>query len=219
MQYNFVKFALEPDTLKLNFDKVRYLAMKHKPKMIIYSPVNYPYNIDCAKLRKIADEVGAYLWIDLGQNAGLVAAGTIKSPVTYADVVTFAASDSLHGPQSGIILSKQKLADILERTVVDTGHASLKKNVLASLAITFHEAACDEYTNYAESVLNNARALEDGLKNAGAEVLCSPTENHLVLVQLSDTQDKNLIVDKLAQGNLLVKAEQLMTSNDNISYP
>ena len=218
MQYNFIKFALEPDTLKLNFDKLRYLAIRHKPKLIIYSPVNYPHNIDYSKLRKVADEVGAYLWIDLGQNSGLIAAGKIKSPIPYADVATFAASDALHGPQTGVILSKNKLAELLDRTVIDTGHASLKKNVLAALAITFHEASCEEYRDYSQQVLNNAQALEKGLKSTGVDVLLSPTENHLVLVRLSDNQDGNVIADKLAQGNLLVKAEKLMTSNDNINY-
>ena len=219
MQYNFVKFGIDPDTFKLNFDRVRYLAMRNKPVLIIYSPVNYPHNIDYSNLRKIADEVGANLWIDLGQNAGLVAANKIPSPVPYADVATFAASDALHGPQSGIILSKNRLADHLEKMVIDTGHVSLKKNVLAALAITFHEVACIEYKDYAEQVISNARALEQGLKQAGANVLCSPTENHLVLVQLPKTMDGASVSDKLMQAGLLVKAEKLMTANDNISYP
>ncbi len=219
MQYKFVKFALEPDTLKLNFDKVRYLAMRNKPALIIYSPVNYPHNIDYKKLRTIADEVGANLWIDLGQNSGLIATGKIKSPVPYADVATFAASDALHGPQSGIILSTNKLADHLEKMVIETGHVSLKKNVLAALAISFREATCEEYDDYSQQVLDNARALEKGLQQAGVEVLFAPTENHLVIVRLRDNQDGELIADRLMQAGLLVKGEELMTSNDNITYP
>ena len=218
MQYNFVKFALEPDTLTLDFDKVRSIATAQKPKLIIYSPVNYPKNIDCSKLRNIADEVGANLWIDLGQNSGLIAANKIPSPVPYADVVTFAASDALHGPQSGVILSKKKFADLLEKTVVETGHVSLKKNVLAALAITFREVACEQYVDYAENVMINAQALEKGLKRSGIDTFCSPTENHLVLARLLDNQNSAAIVEKLSQGNLLVKAEKLMTSDDNISY-
>ena len=219
MQYKFVKFAIEPDTLKLNFDKVRYLAMRNRPALIIYSPVNYPHNIDYKKLRAIADEVGAALWIDLGQNSGLIAAGKIKSPVPYADVATFAASDALHGPQSGIILTTNKLADHLEKMVIETGHVSLKKNVLAALAISFREATCEEYDDYSQQVLDNARALERGLQQAGVEVLFAPTENHLVIVRLREGQDGALITDKLMQAGLLVKAEKLMTSNDNITYP
>ncbi len=217
MNYDFVKFAVEPKNFRMNYDTVRYLAIRHKPALIIYSPVNYPHNIDYKKMRTIADEVGANLWIDLGQNAGLIAAKKIPSPVPYADVATFSASDALHGPQSGIILSRKKFADALEQKLIDTGHVSLKKNVLASLAITFREVACEEYEDYAQQILINARALEDGLKKSGAEVLISPTENHLVLVSIN--QDGKELEEKLAQGGLLVKAEKLMTSDENITYP
>lgn len=111
---------------------------------------------------------------------------------------------------------KKKFADVLEKTVIDTGHASLKKNVLAALAMTFREAACDEYKNFARQVIINARALEKGLKTAKAELICSPTENHLVLVRVNDA---NVIADRLAQGFLLVKPENLMTSDKNLSVP
>ncbi len=219
LQYNFVKFGVEPDTLELNFAKVQALAHKHRPDMIIYSPVNYPRNIDYSQLRKIADEVGAYLWMDMGQNSGLVAAGKIPSPVPYADVATFAASDALHGPQNGIILCKEKIAELLDTTIIETGHSSLKKNVLASLALVFKEADCMEYQDYAQQVLDNARALENGLLGTGCKLLCSPTENHLVLVQLPEGMDGEEVADKLKEAGLLVKAETLMTSEDNISYP
>ena len=217
MKYNFIKFAVEPHDLKINFDKVRYLALKHKPTLIIYSPVNYPKNIDYKKLQKISAEVGAKLWIDLGQNAGLVAAKKIASPVPFADVVTFAGSDGLHGPQSGIILCKKNLSQLLEKTVIETGHASLKKNVMAALAITFREVTCEEFADYSQAVLDNAKALEKGLKSTGAELYCSPTENHLVLVKLP--ADDGSAVDKLEQAGLLVKAENLLTADDKIFYP
>ena len=219
LQYNFVKFGVEPDTLELNFAKVQALAHKHRPDMIIYSPVNYPRNIDYAGLRKIADEVGAYLWIDLGQNSGLIAAGKIPSPVPYADVATFAASDALHGPQNGIILCKEKIAELLDKTVIETGHSSLKKNVLASLALVFKEADCMEYQDYAQQVLDNARGLENGLLSAGCKLLCSPTENHLVLVQLPEGTNGSVVAEKLKTAGLMVKAEQLLTAEDGISYP
>ena len=219
LQYNFVKFGVEPDTLELNFAKVQALAHKHRPDMIIYSPVNYPRNIDYAGLRKIADEVGAYLWIDLGRNSGLIAAGKIPSPVPYADVATFAASDALHGPQNGIILCKEKIAELLDKTVIETGHSSLKKNVLASLALVFKEADCMEYQDYAQQVLDNARGLENGLLSAGCKLLCSPTENHLVLVQLPEGTNGSVVAEKLKTAGLMVKAEQLLTAEDTINYP
>lgn len=219
MQYRFVKFGVEPDTLTIDFGKVRALAHQCRPKIIIYSPVNYPKNIDYAELRKISDEVGAYLWIDLGQNSGLIAAGKIDSPVPYADVATFAASDALHGPQSGIILSKRRFAELLDQTVIDTGHVSLKKNVLAALVVIFREATCEEYGDYAQQVLDNARALEKGLKKTGCHLLCSPTENHLVLLHLPESQSGLQAAENLKQAGLLVKPEVLMTADDSISYP
>ena len=218
MKYNFIKFAVEPHDLKIDFKKVRYLALKHKPTLIIFSPVNYPLNIDYKNLKKISEEVGAKLWIDLGQNAGLVAAKKIPSPVPFADIVTFAGSDGLHGPQSGIILCKKNIAEVLEKTVIATGHASLKKNVMAALAITFREVTCEEFKDYSQAVLDNARALEKGLKKSGAETFCSPTENHLVLVKLTGAEDGST-VDKLEQVGLLVKQENLLTSDDKIFYP
>lgn len=216
MDYYFIKFAVEPETFRMDYDKVRSLALTAKPKMIIYSPVNYPHNIDYKKMRKIADDVGAILWVDLGQNAGLVATEKIPSPIPYADVVTFSGSDGLHGPQSGIILCKKKFADALEKKVIETGHASLKKNVMAALAITFKEVACPAYDDYAQAVLDNAKALEKGLKKSGAETFCSPTENHLVLVSVKNGSE---VSKKLEQANLLVKAENLMTFDKKISYP
>lgn len=215
MQFNFIKYSVEPDTFSLNFDKLRSLAMLCKPKIIIYSPVNYPKIIDYSELRKIADKVNSILWIDLGQNVGLVAAQKIPSPVKFADVVTFAANDALHGPQTGIILCRKKYAALLDQKVMETGQVSLKKNVLAALAVTFAEAACEAYEDYSEQVIENAHALEDGLKKSDANVICSPTQNHLVIVRADDAKN---VSDKLAQANLLVKPEVFMTSDKNISH-
>lgn len=219
MQYNFVKFALEPDTLTLNIQKLRYLALRSKPVVIVCSPTNYPKNIDYKDLRAVADECGAKLWVDLNQNAGLIATKKIPSPVPYADVVTFSAGDALHGPQSGLILSKENLAEQIKQKIIDTGHSSVRKNVFAALAIVFKEATSEEYLDFSEHVLENARALERGLQKTGADVLCSPTENHLVVVRLKNNQDEAAVAKKLEKGGLLVKAEKLMTADDRINYP
>jgi glycine hydroxymethyltransferase len=219
MKYNFIKFAIDPHDMRLNYENVKYLALKNRPKLIIFSPTNYPHNIDYLKMQKMAEESGAILWVDLGQNAGLVAAGKIPSPVPYADILTFAGSDGLHGPQSGIILCRKKFADLLEKAVIETGHASLKKNVMAALAITFNEVSCPEFKEYAQAVMDNARALENGLNSAGIETYWKKTENHLVLPKMPENVDNKSVAAKLEQAGLLVKAETLMTSDENISYP
>ncbi len=219
MNYNFVKFAVNPDDLRIDFAALRQTALDIHPALIIYSPVNYPINVDIKKLRDIADAAGAMLWVDLGQNAGLVAAKKIPSPVPFADVVTFSASDGLHGPQNGVILAKSHLGEHLRKTVIDTGHASLKKNVMASLAITMREIESEEFEDYATAVLDNARALEKGLKQAGCQTLCAPTQNHLVLVGIPAGKDGATIETKAEEAGLLIKSETLMTSDDKISYP
>lgn len=218
MTYDFHKFCLEPDSLSIDYDKLAAQAQELHPRLLICSPVNYPRNINYARMRQIADDCGAFLWADLGQNAGLAAAGLMSSPVPYADVVTFAASDALHGPQNGIILSTEKLSEWLDQAVLQTGHASLKKNVLAALAITFREAGGEEFHDYCEQTINGARALETGLRDAGVETLCGPTENHLVLAKLNDGQDGQAIASTLAETGLMVKPEKLMTSDDNRDY-
>lgn len=219
MQYNFVKFALEPDTLEIDFDKLLKQAKDVRPKLIIFSPTNYPKEIDYLRLYEVAKVVEAKLYIDIGQNAGLIAAGTLKSPVPYADVITFAANDALHGPQSGIILCKKALADTLDKAVINTGHFNLKKNMLAAFAMVAKEAQTEEYIEYTKEVIRNAQALEEGVKNANAEVILSPTENHLVLVRLPDEENGEELAAKFAEGGLFVKPEILMTMDDNISYP
>ncbi len=219
MKFNFVKFALEPDTLMINIQKLRYLAMRNKPVLIVCSATNYAKNIDYKALRAVADECGAKLWVDLNQNAGLIAAKLIDSPVPYADVVTFSAGDALHGPHVGIILSKNYLAEPLKQTLVDSGYSSVKRNVFAALAITLKEVSSPEYEDFSNAVLENARALENGLKKSGVEVLFSPTENHLVIVRLKNGSDSAAIAKKLEKGGLLVKAEPLMTADDRINYP
>ena len=107
----------------------------------------------------------------------------------------------------------------MEKTVIETGHASLKKNVMAALAITFREVCCEEFQDYSQAVLDNAHALEKGLKKSGVKLLCSPTENHLVLAEIPKDSDRAEIEKKLEQAGLLVKSEILMTSDEKISYP
>ena len=219
MKFNFVKFALEPDSFTINIQKLRYSAMRNKPVLIICSATNYPKNIDYKELRAVADECGAKLWVDLNQNAGLVAAKLIDSPVPFADVVTFSAGDALHGPHCGIILSKQYLADPLRHVLVDSGYSSVRRNVFAALAVNMKEISTVEYEDFSQAVLDNARALENGLKKSGVNVLCSPTENHLVVVRLKNGQDPASVAKKLEKGGLLVKPEFLMTNDDKINYP
>ena len=219
MQFEFLNFSIDPHTELIDLDRVERIAQARKPRLIIYSPVNYPRQVDFEKLQDIAKSAGAYLWVDIGQNAGAIAAGCAPSPVPYADVVTFPTNDSLHGPQSAVILTTKELADRMDRAVLDTGHAMVKKNVLAALATTFLEAGTAPFKACCEQVLKNAKALEKGLHDAGIKTLCGDTESHLVLARLPKGQKPQEIADKLEEAGFLVKADQMLTDDEGLTFP
>ncbi len=219
LSYNFVSFSIEPETEQIDLDRVEQLAKARKPRLIIYSPVNYPRHLDYQRLQAIAHEVGAYLWVDIGQNAGAVAAGVAPSPVPYADVVTLPTGDSLHGPQSAIILTTQELAANMDKAVLDTGHSMVKKNMLAALATSFHEAGSQAFKAYCEQVLHNARALEKGLHDAGVKTLCGATENHLVLPVLPQGCEPEAMEAKLRLAGFMVKGDHMLTADEGKTFP
>lgn len=219
LDFNFVKFGISPDTQTIDLDELERIATAAKPRLIIYSPVNYPKQMDYRRLRTIAGKVGAFLWVDIGQNAGAVAAGAAPSPVPYADVVTCPTNDSLHGPQGALILTTKELAGRLEQTVLDTGHTSVKKNMLAALATALREAGTPVFKEYCEQVQKNALALEKGLQKAGVKVLCAPTETHLVIVGLpADAKDEETC-DKLNAAGFLVKTDHVPSGAEDTLLP
>ena len=219
VQYDFISFSIEPETEKIDLERVEALAKARKPRIIIYSPVNYPLHLDYKKLKEIASSVGAYLWVDIGQNAGAVAAGLAPSPVPYADVVTLPTGDSLHGPQSAVILTSKDLAENMDKAMLDTGHSIVKKNVLAALATTFLEAGSPAFKAYCEQVLKNARALEKGLHDAGIKTLCGNSESHLVLAQLPAGAEPDEMAAKLRDAGFLVKGDIMLTSDQSKTFP
>ena len=217
--YDFVSFSIEPETERIDLDRVAELARARKPRLLIYSPVNYPLHIDYKKLREIAKSVGAYLWVDIGQNAGAVAAGCAPSPVPYADVVTMPTGDSLHGPQSAVIFTRAELAGNMDRAILDTGHSVVKKNVLAALATTFYEADSESFKAYCQQVLSNAKALEAGLQAAGVRTLCGSTQTHLVLACLPAGKDPEAMAKDLGEAGFLVKGDNMLTSDEGRTFP
>lgn len=219
MQYNFFSFGIEPDTEQVDLDRVEQLARAEKPQLIIYSPVNYPRSLDYARLKEIAAGVGAYLWVDISQNAGAVAAGCAPTPVPFADVVTFPTGDSLHGPQGAVILTTEALAGQMDKTVLDTGHSMVKKNVLAALATSFLEAGSETFKGYCLQVLKNAKALEQGLRDAGVKTLCGDTESHLVLACLPAGVAAENMAEKMGQAGFMVKGDNMLTSDKGKSFP
>ena len=188
--YNIVPYGITEEGY-LNYEEIRALAKQHKPKMIIAGASAYPRVIDFKKFREIADEVGAVLFVDMAHIAGLVAAGVHPSPVPYADIVTSTTHKTLRGPRGGIILSTAAAAEKynFNKAVFPGIQGGPLEHVIAAKAVCFGEALKPEYKTYQEQVVKNARALAEELMKRGFKLISSGTDNHLMLVDLTNFSD------------------------------
>ena len=185
--YNIVPYGIT-DEGYLNYEEIRALAKQHKPKMIIAGASAYPRVIDFKKFREIADEVGAVLFVDMAHIACLVAAGVHPSPVPYADIVTSTTHKTLRGPRGGIILSTAAAAEKynLNKAVFPGIQGGPLEHVIAAKAVCFGEALKPEFKTYQEQVVKNAKALAEELMKRGFKLISSGTDNHLMLVDLTN---------------------------------
>ena len=188
--YNIVPYGIT-DEGYLNYEEIRALAKQHKPKMIIAGASAYPRVIDFKKFREIADEVGAVLFVDMAHIAGLVAAGVHPSPVPYADIVTSTTHKTLRGPRGGIILSTKAAAEKynLNKAVFPGIQGGPLEHVIAAKAVCFGEALKPEFKTYQEQVVKNAKTLAEELMKRGFKLISSGTDNHLMLVDLTNFSD------------------------------
>ncbi|WP_440905239.1 serine hydroxymethyltransferase [Catenovulum sp. SX2] len=187
--YNAIQYGLNPETGEIDYAQVEALALEHKPKMIIGGFSAYALVVDWAKLREIADKVGAYLLVDMAHVAGLIAAGVYPSPMQYADVVTTTTHKTLAGPRGGLILSAKKDEDLykkLNSAVFPGGQGGPLCHVIAAKAVAFKEAMQPEFKAYQQQVVKNAQAMVEVLNQRGYKVVSGKTENHLFLVDLID---------------------------------
>lgn len=182
--YNIVSYGVEADTQIINYDKVRAIAKEHKPKMIIAGASAYAREIDFEKFREIADEVGAYLMVDMAHIAGLVATGLHPSPVPFADFVTTTTHKTLRGPRGGMILCKEAHAKLIDKAIFPGIQGGPLIHVIAAKAVSFKEALQDDFKGYQEQVLKNAKALSKALIDRGITVVSGGTDNHLLNVDL-----------------------------------
>lgn len=184
--YNAVQYGLNPETGLIDYDEVARLAREHKPKMIIAGFSAYSQVVDWQKFRDIADEVGAYLMVDMAHVAGLVAAGVYPNPVQIADVTTTTTHKTLRGPRSGLILAKAN-ADIekkLASAVFPGNQGGPLMHAIAAKAVCFKEAMSDEYKAYQQQVVANAKAMAEVIQSRGYDIVSGGTENHLMLISL-----------------------------------
>jgi glycine hydroxymethyltransferase len=182
--YDFVAYGVDDDTEVLDYDAIRDLAVRERPRLIIAGATAYPRVIDFAAFRAIADEVGALLLVDAAHIAGLVAGGAHPSPVPYADVVTFTTHKTLRGPRAGAILSRPEYAQAIDKAVFPGLQGGPLMHVIAAKAVAFREAAQPSFVQYAADIVTNAQALASALADEGFRIVSGGTENHLMLVDL-----------------------------------
>ncbi|MCS6950766.1 MAG: serine hydroxymethyltransferase [Armatimonadota bacterium] len=182
--YRAVHYGVRPDTEEIDYDQVRDLARKHRPKLIVAGASCYPRIIDFALFREIADEVGAKFMVDMAHIAGLVAAGEHPSPIPYADFVTTTTHKTLRGPRGGMILCKAEYAQAIDKAVFPGMQGGPLMHVIAAKAVCFKEALQPHFKEYQAQIRRNARALADGLARRGFRLVAGGTDNHLMLVDL-----------------------------------
>ena len=183
--YNFVNYGVTKDTNRIDFDQVAALAKEHKPKMIVAGASAYPREIDHAKFKEIADEVGAILFVDMAHYAGLVAGGVHNSPVPHADFVSTTTHKTLRGPRAGLVMCKKKWAKKLNSAVFPGMQGGPLMHIVAGKAVCFAEALKPDFKQYAANVVANSKALAEGLLKSDLKLVSGGTDNHLVLVDVT----------------------------------
>jgi glycine hydroxymethyltransferase len=182
--FSFVGYEVDKDTEVIDLDRVRDLALEHRPRVILAGFTAYPRVIDFAAFRRIADEVGAIFMVDAAHFIGLVAGGAYPSPVPHADVVTFTTHKTLRGPRGAVILSKGEYAKAIDKAVFPMMQGGPLEHCIAAKAVCLKEAMQPEFRGYAERVVRTARTLAQGLTDEGLRVVSGGTDSHLALVDL-----------------------------------
>lgn len=184
--FKSVSYQLDPETHRINYDTIRRVAQEHKPKILIAGYSAYPRKLDFAKFREIANEVGATLVVDMAHFAGLVAAGYHDSPISFADYTTTTTHKTLRGPRGGMILCSEAHAKAVNSKIFPGIQGGPLEHVIAAKAVAFGEALKPDYKTYMGQVIKNAQALGEELKRFGFELITGGTDNHLLLVDLTN---------------------------------
>jgi glycine hydroxymethyltransferase len=197
IQYNFIEYGVDEKTHYIDYEDVRKKALEHKPKLIVAGASAYPRVIDFAKFREIADEVGAYLMVDMAHIAGLVAAGLHPNPVPYAEFVTTTTHKTLRGPRGGMILCRAEFAKQIDKTIFPGVQGGPLMHVIAAKAVALGEALQDSFKEYAKNIVANAARLAEGLKKEGVDLVSGGTDNHLLLVDLRSLNLTGKVAEKV----------------------
>ncbi len=196
--FQVVPYGVRKDSELIDYDDVATLARQHRPKMLVAGHSAYPREIDTERFRKIADEVGALLMVDIAHFAGLVAAKAHASPIPYADLVTSTTHKTLRGPRGGLIMCRRSLAKSVDSSVFPGNQGGPLMHVIAAKAVAFKEAAAPDFVDYQHQILANAKALAASLVKKGFRLVSGGTDNHLMLLDFRHTE----LTGKVAQETL-----------------
>lgn len=183
--FNFIPYGLNPETERIDYDKLYEKAVKEKPKMIVAGASAYPRIIDFQKFREICDACGAYLMVDMAHIAGLVAADEHPNPVEWADIVTTTTHKTLRGPRGGMILCREEYAKAIDKAIFPGTQGGPLMHIIAGKAVCFGEALKPEFKKYGHRIVENAAALAEGLTKRGVRLVSGGTDNHLMMVNLT----------------------------------
>ncbi|HXG19428.1 MAG TPA: serine hydroxymethyltransferase [Methylomirabilota bacterium] len=196
--FHVIPYGVRESDQRIDYDEVAALARQHRPKMIVAGHSAYPRQIDAAPFRKIADEIGAMVMVDIAHFAGLIAAGLHPSPVPYAEIVTTTTHKTLRGPRGGMILCQRGLAKSIDSSVFPGNQGGPLMHVIAAKAVALKEALSPEFKTYQQQIVANAKALADALLQRGFRLVSGGTDNHLMLLDLRETE----LTGKVAQETL-----------------
>lgn len=195
--YHFVSYGVSKDTGYIDYEQVREQALKHKPKMIVVGYSAYTRILDFEKFRQIADEVGAYLMVDIAHIAGLVATGVHTSPVPMADFVTTTTHKTLRGPRGGMIMCKEQYAKQIDKAIFPGTQGGPLMHIIAAKAVAFELALQPEFKTYCQQIVSNAKALAAALVEYGIQLVSGGTDNHLMLIDLRGTGKTGKVAETL----------------------
>ena len=186
--YNFVAYGVDSVTHRIDYDKLMVQAMEVKPKLLVCGASAYAREIDFAKIREICDACGAIMMVDMAHIAGLIAAGVHQNPVPYADIVTSTTHKTLRGPRGGLILCKEEYAKAIDKSIFPGTQGGPLMHTIAAKAVCFKEALDDSFKEYGKQIIKNAQALAKGLTKRGLKLVSGGTDNHLMLLDLSELE-------------------------------
>lgn len=184
LYYNFIAYGVDKKTERIDYDAVREIALRERPKLIVAGASAYPREIDFKRFKEIADEIDAYLMVDMAHIAGLVAAGLHQNPIPYADFVTTTTHKTLRGPRGGAILCREKYAKSIDKAVFPGLQGGPLMHIIAAKAVAFGEALQEDFKDYQKQIIKNASALAEGLIQNGFRLVSGGTDNHLILIDV-----------------------------------